>query len=271
MTDTLSLSHGLRFADLYEPAGLARLDALFLDQLAGACADLHAALVAARGNPEAVERKAESDLLIAVAPHAEDFIGTLFGITNELRTLAKRHTDLAPLFACKRLFVQRRATRAHKEDEAKNFDGAALAAALEKLFDEKLTEESFARHVMPWTEAEAEHTEGLDLATRYAAWALYSPEGKAKHRRGVLFKAPHKIDMQHLVPAVRAREGDPAGALELPDTMHRHREGFALTDAGTDLIGALDQALSQGPRPGHRDWYPVPPPSPVWPRIFPPL
>ncbi len=37
------------------------------------------------------------------------------------------------------------------------------------------------------------------------------------------------------------------------------------------LIGALDQALSQGPRPGHRDWYPVPPPSPVWPRIFPPL
>ena len=134
MTDTLSLSHGLRFADLYEPAGLARLDAAFLAHLAAANPDLHGALVAARGNPEAVERKAESDLLIAVAPHAEDFIGTLFGITNELRTLAKRHTDLAPLFACKRLFVQRRATRAHKEDEAKNFDGAALAAALEKLF-----------------------------------------------------------------------------------------------------------------------------------------
>jgi len=242
MTDTLSLGHGLRFTDLYEPAGLARVDAAFLAHLAGANSDLHAAFIGARANPDGVERKAESDLLIAVAPHAEDFIGSLFGITSELRALAKRHTDLAPLFACKRLFVQRRATRAHKEDEAKSFDGVALAAALEEVIGEKLTEESFARHVMPWTEAEADHAEALDLATRYAAWALYSPEGKAKHRRGVLFKAPHKIDMQHLVPAVRAREGDPAGALELPDTMHRHREGFALTDAGTDLIGALDQA-----------------------------
>ncbi len=241
MTDTLSLSHGLRFADLYEPAGLARLDALFLEHLAAANAELHAALAAARGNPDAIERKAESDLLIALAPHAEDFIGTLFGITTELRTLAKRHTDLAPLFVCKRLFVQRRATRAHKEAEAATFDGAALQTSLEKLFSEKLTEESFARHVMPWTEAGAAHTEALDLATRYAAWALYSSEGKAKHRRGVLFKTPHRIDLQHLVP-VRARSGDPAGALELPDTMHRHREGFALTDAGTDLVGALDQA-----------------------------
>ena len=50
-----------------------------------------------------------------------------------------------------------------------------------------------------------------------------------------------------------------------------------------ELVDALKQALkqapkqpmAQGPRAGHRGgyrgWYPVPPPSPVWPRIFPPL
>lgn len=38
-----------------------------------------------------------------------------------------------------------------------------------------------------------------------------------------------------------------------------------------DLARALERALSQGPQPGQGSWYPVPPPSPVWPRIFPPL
>jgi NADPH-dependent glutamate synthase beta subunit-like oxidoreductase/NAD(P)H-flavin reductase len=241
MTETLSLAHGLGFAELYDPAGLSRIDGLFAAHLAAANPDLSDALAAARGNPAALEPKAESDLLIALAPHLEDFVANLFGIEKDMRALATRHTELAPLFACKRLFVQRRVARAHKEDEANGFDGAELAAALEKHFGETLTEERFARHVMAWLEAEAEHKDALDLATRYAAWALLSEAGHAKHRKGVLFKAPHKIDMQHLVPA-RARAGDKAGALELPEDMLRHREGFALTDPGTDLIGALDQA-----------------------------
>lgn len=38
-----------------------------------------------------------------------------------------------------------------------------------------------------------------------------------------------------------------------------------------DLVSALERARSQGSRPDSRGWYPVPPPSPVWPRVFPPL
>jgi NADPH-dependent glutamate synthase beta subunit-like oxidoreductase/NAD(P)H-flavin reductase len=241
VTEQLHLAHTLGFADLYDPAGLARIDALFLEHLAAANPDLAAALAAARGNPDALENKAESDLLIAAAPHLEDFIGRLFGIETELRALAETHTALAPLFACKRLFVQRRAMRAHKEDAARTFDGPAIAAELETLFGEALTEQSFARHVMAWSGDEKANEAKLDLAARYAAWALHSDEGRAKHRRGVLFKAPHKIDLEHLVPAKPAAM-HPAKALELPAAMLRHREGFALTDAGTDLIGALDQA-----------------------------
>lgn len=38
-----------------------------------------------------------------------------------------------------------------------------------------------------------------------------------------------------------------------------------------ELLEALERAQAQGPHPGKRAWYPVPPPSPVWPRVFPPL
>ncbi|MEX2296214.1 MAG: FAD-dependent oxidoreductase [Dongiaceae bacterium] len=241
MTDTLTLAYSLGFADLYDPAGLARIDALFCEHLGAANQDLAAALATARGNPTALENKAESDLLIAIAPHLDDFLGRLFDIEAPLRALSEKHTELAPLFACKRLFVQRRATRAYKEDVARELDGPSIQIELEKLFGEKLTEQSFARHVMAWSADEKANDAALDLAARYAAWVLHSDAGRAKHRKGVLFKVPHKVDLEHLVP-VKTAEHHPAKALELPPALLRHREGFALTDAGTDLVGALDQA-----------------------------
>ena len=117
---------------------------------------------------------------------------------------------------------------------------------------EPLTERSFADHVARWLEAESEHAEPLRLAALYAAWATLTPEGKAKHHSGVLFKTPHKLDMHHLVP--RRSRSKRSGLVQLqfsPDHW-RHREGFQLTDAGTDLTGALDQAqlLHQVPQPG---------------------
>ncbi len=47
--------------------------------------------------------------------------------------------------------------------------------------------------------------------------------------------------MQHLVP-VETVELDGVAMLRLPAAEWRHRQGFALTDRGTDLTGALDQA-----------------------------
>src|SRR5439155_1093899 len=74
-----------------------------------------------------------------------------------------------------------------------------------------------------------------------AAWATLSPEGRRKHCRGVLFKVPHRLDPHHLVP-VETVERDGVTMLRLPEDDWRRRDGFALTDRGTDLTGALDQA-----------------------------
>ena len=89
---------------------------------------------------------------------------------------------------------------------------------------------------------ETAHAAALDLAARYAAWAAHTPAGRAAHRGGVLFRAPRKLDYMKLVP-VAAEPLDGVSAWKLPsDHALRQRDGFALTDAGTDLVGGLDQA-----------------------------
>jgi len=54
--------------------------------------------------------------------------------------------------------------------------------------------------------SEAAHHE-RPFAALYAAWATLSPQGKAKHRHGILFKVPHKLDMHHLVPVEKIENG----------------------------------------------------------------
>jgi NADPH-dependent glutamate synthase beta subunit-like oxidoreductase/NAD(P)H-flavin reductase len=243
----LALAYGLSFLDLYERDGLVRLDRAFVADLAAADAELLNRLMAARRDPDGFGHEAESDLLADLAPLVEDFLGRLFGISSEVRALQARHHELAPLYSVKRLFVQRRAAKGIGEEEAAALDGAALAHALDPLIGAapgetvQLWERRYAAQVAKWLDDEPANAEPLELARRYAAWATLSPEGKRKHRRGLLFKQPKKLDMQHLVPVETVERGGVA-MLRLPEDEWRARDGFALTDPGTDLAGALDQA-----------------------------
>src|SRR5262249_6729865 len=241
MLESLALGFGLRFADLHDREGLVRLDGCFVAFLAERDRELHARLMAARAEPAAVAGKAESALIIELAPVLEDFIAALFGVGAQLRALASRHAALAPLYRVKRLFVQRRAAKKHGPDAAAGFDGAALRAELEQLVGGELDELRFAEHVDRWLRAEAENARPLDLAARYAAWAVHTGEGQRRHKSGVLFKVPHKTDPHRLIP-VETEAVDGVTMLKLAKDHRRARDGFALTDPGTDLTGALDHA-----------------------------
>ncbi len=208
----MQLGFGIRFRDLSARAALLRVDAASLYFPVVAAAARRALWDGARAAlPKAKE---ESDLLVALAPHVEDFLAKLFGIEAEARALAERHNELAPIYSVKRLFVQRRALHKVKPEDAKP-DGFEFT-----------TELDFARRVTEWLKDEAANQAKLEGAARYAAWAVLTPDGKARHRGGVLFKAPRKLDFMKLIP----------------HTELRHREGFALTDHGTGLAGALDEA-----------------------------
>jgi NADPH-dependent glutamate synthase beta subunit-like oxidoreductase/NAD(P)H-flavin reductase len=242
MSPKLSLAQGITFDDLYSVEGAARIDARFVEHLAASDAPLAARLRAARAEPSSLDRKAESEILIAVAPHVEDFLAALFGITEEVRELEARHHELAPIFAVKRQFVQRKAMNAHKAEEAAAFDGPALRAALEAAMGSPFSELAFAQAVTRWLADETSHAADLDVALRYAAWASHTPAGRTAHRGGVLFRAPRKLDFMKLVPIeAETRHGVSSWKLDSHHAL-RQREGFALTDPGTDLVGGLDQA-----------------------------
>ncbi len=236
----LSLAYGFNFSDLYDRAALARLDGVFLDRLRGSDVELSNRLLAARAAPDALAAKDESELLIALGPHLENFVATLFGIEAAARDLAARGNALAPLYEVKRLFVQRVAVKKFKPEEAQGFDPGALAAAMGLAIAGPDDELNFARHVQTWLAAEARHAPQLDAAARYAAWATLTEAGKKKHHAGILFKTPHRIDPLHLVP-VDTVEIDGVRMMRLPEHTWRQREGFALTDPGMDLNHALDQ------------------------------
>ena len=42
--------------------------------------------------------------------------------------------------------------------------------------------------------------EPLDIALRYAAWATLTEAGRAAHPGNTLFRVPHRLDYQRLVP-----------------------------------------------------------------------
>ena len=254
----LPLAFGLAFEDLYRRDGLVKLDARFTEHLQAADAALAAGLFDARSKtPDPAQKKQLSELIIAIAPHLEDFIGELFGITAEIRQMQAAYNTLAPLYALKRKFIHKKAISGMTAEKAAALDGLELQKQLEALFGEPLTETSYAKHVSVWLDAQpvpvhgeplpvptgqaAEFAKHLEIAASYGAWAALSPAGRARHYHDVLFRVPHKLDMQHLVP-IESIPLNGTSAYILPEHHLRHREGFALTDQGMDLRGALDQA-----------------------------
>ncbi|HXZ95453.1 MAG TPA: FAD-dependent oxidoreductase [Burkholderiales bacterium] len=237
----LKLRQGLSFEDLYLRDGLLRLDAAFLIFLGEADPGLRHRLEAVRSKPEALSLMEESELLMAISAHLDDFVADLFGIKEEVDMLSARHHELAPLYSCKRLFVQRKAMNKIEPQEAAALDGPAAEKQLAKVFGEPFSELAFAQHVAEWQKDEATNADRLQLALLYAAWAALTPAGRERHRNGVLFKAPAKLNYMRLVPVI-ADDSKGYTAYSLDEKHLRRRQGFALTDSGTDLVGALDEA-----------------------------
>jgi len=238
---TFNSPSGIAFGDFYARDGLLQIDRMFLERLATFDASLHQRLLAAREALAPLAPKQESELLLALTPHLDAFVAWLFNIEAEADALTARHLELSPLYSVKRLFVQRKAANKFKGVAAEQLNGPELEAKLKPLLDDTLTELAFAKKVLEWQKDEAANADKLDIALQYAAWALQTAAGRKKHRDGVLFKAPHKLDMQHLVTtSTETIQGFTTHTF--PVEKLRRRDGFKLTDKGTDLSGALDQA-----------------------------
>src|SRR5579884_2210641 len=232
---------GLTFPDLYDREGLVRLDQAFLNELKATDVVLFNRVMEARAGAGPQGRKEQSELILDLAPHLEDFLADLFGIQPEIRKLRERQDELAAMYTVKRRFIHKKALTGMNEEKVAGINGPELGRELEAIFGEPLTDESFSAHVSKWMEAEPEHAEQIRRAAQYAAWATLSPQGRAAHHGTRLFKAPSKIDPYNLVPVETIVEHG-VMQMRLGPEHWRHREGFHLTDPGTDLLGGLDHA-----------------------------
>ena len=237
----LKLAFDLNFSDLYDDRALRRVDDAFFETLKALDSDLAARLSAARTAPDDLDDKTEADLLLELGPHVDAFIAKLFGIEDQLADLAGRHTALEPLYDCKRLFVQRRALKGKKLEDAAAIDGAALEAELAPKMGGALTQFSFAEAVMGWLRDEDTHADDIQTALDYALWATLTDEGRARHTGDIVFRQPGKTDYANLVHTDPVQLGDVTAVEYAPDRQV-HRDGFKLTDPGCDLVGALDEA-----------------------------
>ncbi len=136
--------------------------------------------------------------------------------------------------------MQRRAAKASTPDQAAALDGAALETEVSAILGGAWDELKFAKRANELLEAEDANKDSLDTLARYAAWALYAPAGKKKHRAGRLFKQPVKRDPKDLVP-VETVSAHGTAQFTFGHEHWREREGFALTDAGADLTHAMDE------------------------------
>ncbi|MCB2100133.1 MAG: FAD-dependent oxidoreductase [Rhodobacterales bacterium] len=236
----LTLAHGLTLEDLYDDARLPAVDALFLAALEAHDADLKARLDAARAAPADLDRKAQADLMLEMAPVLDTFLAELFGVEAEVDELAADQARLDDLYACKRLFVQRQAVKKIKAPAAADLDGAALRADLEARFGGPLDEMTYAEQVMRWMKDEDANAQALQAALEYGAWAVHTPAGRDAHGDGILFQVPGPVDFENLVETETITEHG-VDMIREPGGGAYCRDGFALTDLGTDLKGALDE------------------------------
>lgn len=172
-------------------------------------------------------RREESILLLDLAPYLEDFLAVLFSIQKEVGTLQDMTYTLAPLQRCKRLFVQRQAAKAFSKEEAAAFNGPGLKEKLSALMGEPYTDLGFSRAVLAALDEKNESF--LSFAKSYAAWSL------SQEAPSLLFRLPHKIDPQALVPLKKE------GNLQV-SPYRKIRRGFDCTDPGASVEEALDQA-----------------------------
>ena len=234
-TKPLRLRLNVAFEDLYTVDGIQRIDELFFSFLEDADSALAQALSQARQNPPS--KKEESRLVIEGAKYVERFIEFLFDIEEENKALIDAHNRWERLYRCKRVFVQRRAGKRGGID-VDGIDIEEVKTTLEEVLGAEFSEQDFADAVMEWHEDEEGYARQLEAALSYARWALYTPQGQSRHADGLLFRLARRVDPMNLIPV----EETPQGALRLPVSLCRERDGFSLTDNGATLSQALDHS-----------------------------
>ncbi len=125
---------GFTYADLYRPERLRELAEIFYAEMEQAAPVVHRQLMdyLAAAGAALAGTKAESELLIAAAPHLSRFVARLFGIQKDREALIEAVREQDAVFQFKN-FVARRALKSLPAVRALAVNAAELTGHLERL------------------------------------------------------------------------------------------------------------------------------------------
>lgn len=236
--NNLSLQFNFSFEDLHSTAKLKELDLYFLNYIKSLDIELYNQLILERKTFKSWS-KHHSQIAIALAYYLELFIADFFKISSELELEKEKYPSLAQIYECKRLFVQRHALKSNKLP-INTIEQLSEYISLDlKNYSLEYFEQIFSEFVLKWLK-EKDQTK-LDIATEYALWAVITDEGIIKHKNGILFKIPQKIDHSKLLN-LEEKIIDNLKSYNVPKDKLHQRNGFKLTDKGCNLNFAIDQS-----------------------------
>lgn len=245
---------GFEFQDLFRPARLADLDRAFLEEVRQIDSTLVDQLTKSRlDRGDSMDDAAHSELLMNLAPHLGKFLAGLFRIETAVAHLDRKALEDAPIFDCRRLFLERRVFKA-VPDEATllAMDTNAARAAYQDVVNRRLGADAMAQDPelelgriavqLMQEESTIRAAEGgatsppmdsiqadLDTVGRWATILAYHPMHRAITATWPIFFRPHRLDFEELVER-QFNDPDSPTLFHGLDSSRRPRDGFDLTD-----------------------------------------
>lgn len=227
---------------LYRLDGLRELDARFRHWLRDCAPLLAQRLERARADIGTIDSVLESEIIVALAPELERFLGEIFGIEAEITKLRDSQARASILSDAQRHFVRNFALLRYAVKDILGSTCEDLRAELEAHLSGPLSDIVLSKHVLHWLQNQAKFASELTAAARYTVWAVGTPEGRVAHRDSVLFRS---AGIPHSAAAVLVKEQSADGArwLSAHDTAGmRQRQGFTLSDPGCTLAAGVAEA-----------------------------
>ena len=221
----------INFEDFYSLEGLRKIDDLFLSFLQKENLSLANDLLQYRNQ----HKIAANNSIISLAPYLEDFLVNLFQISDQISDIKEKTAKFQNIYLCKRDFIQRNVS---KKFNIANLDQINFLE-LEKNIKERLgiiSEINIANDIILLLKDRENNKEILDIYFNYCAFIFFSDEKKDYRKNSILFNLPKKIDPENLINLDKNSQ-----ELFLKDSDLKVREGFSLTDNGSDLEKILNE------------------------------
>lgn len=244
MTSPTLTLNGFSFEELFHPAGLQRLDDAFLTYLREQQAALHAQLLLYRKHDSAQTPIQKSELLIAVAPHLENFLAALFDIEEAVAISKIKTISLNPISLFKKYFVLRRAkkemNRAKDLPSFAELDAWLTHEIAQSSFSANDRELAIALLATQFLDQPEINKTNIEKLVQWCTQALLTQNGQREVSHWTSFKIPQRLDYADLVKTVPVAN-DKYNRLIAPPEHLRMRDGFALTDARMNAREVQDE------------------------------